>query len=75
MKGRFDASELREVRVHDLANLWMADVGRMTRDEQHALDARIVETLEQDAFVHRAGGAENHDLMNEGYSIPSGSVR
>jgi len=52
--------------MHDLANLWMADVGRMTRDEQHALDARIVETLEQDAFVHRAGGAENHDLMNEG---------
>jgi hypothetical protein len=33
--------------VHDLANLWMADVDRMTRDEQHLLDARIFETLEE----------------------------
>ena len=53
--------ELREVRVHDLANLWMADVRRMPRDEQHVLDARIVQTLEQHAFAHHASGAENHD--------------
>jgi len=54
-------SELGEVRMHNLANLWMADVRPMTRDEQHVLDARIVETLEQHAFAHHAGGAENHD--------------
>ena len=59
---RLDAPELREVRVHDLADLWMADVGRMTRDEQDVLDARIVETLEEHALAHHAGGTEDHDL-------------
>ena len=57
-----DAPELREVRVHDLTDLWMADVGRMTRDEQNVLDARIVETLEEHALAHHAGGTEDHDL-------------
>src|SRR5258708_24631976 len=40
----------------------MADVGRMTRDEQYVLDARIVETLEEYALANHAGGTEDHDL-------------
>jgi hypothetical protein len=59
---RLDALELREVRVHDFADLWMADVGRMSRNEQHVLDPRIVETLQEHAFAHHAGGTEDHDL-------------
>jgi hypothetical protein len=53
---RLDAPELREVRVRDLADLWMADVGRMTRDEQYVLDARIVETLEEHALAQQRDG-------------------
>jgi hypothetical protein len=57
-----DAPEVREVRVHDLADLWMADVGRMTRDEQYVVDACIFKTLEEHALAHHAGGTEDHDL-------------
>src|SRR5258708_36616554 len=40
----------------------MADVGRMTRDEQYVLDARIFQTLEEHALAHHASGTEDHDL-------------
>jgi len=60
-KCGLDASELREVRVHDLENLLMADVGRMPRDEQYVLDARIVETFEKHALAHHARRTEDHD--------------
>ena len=62
--------------MHDLANLWMADVDRMTRDEQHLLDTRIFETLEEHALADHAGGTEDDDLHDPvGYSVLNGSVR
>ena len=48
----------------------------MTRDEQYALDAGILETLEEHALADHAGGTENDDLHeSRGYSVLSGSVR
>ena len=46
---------------HDLAELRVTDVDRMAGDQEHAVDARGVETFEQHALADHARGTKDDD--------------
>ena len=59
---RGEVLERGEVRVHDLADLWVADVDRMARNKEYVFDARIVEAFKEYSLANHAGRTKDDGI-------------